>query len=199
MERGLIQGNSLEYFKNKEMKISLVLTSPSYYTSTPKRNKKDHEIGIGEDKDTYINLISNVIKDLSMLLIEDGKIIMIVGRYEKSSIEPIILSIEDKLKDVGLVLNNVKYFDQHNSECLIVFSKKYQKIDIPNFDNLQIYNKVGFFGEISPKILDWAINEHSNEGDLVVDPFAGAGSTVKAAISRHREALGIELNKDFIN
>lgn len=34
-------------------------------------------------------------------------------------------------------------------------------------------------------------------GDTVLDPFAGAGTVNKVAIENHRNAIGIELNKDF--
>jgi len=34
-------------------------------------------------------------------------------------------------------------------------------------------------------------------GDVILDPFAGAGTVNKVAIENHRSAIGIELNKDF--
>ena len=41
-------------------------------------------------------------------------------------------------------------------------------------------------------ILSW-----SNEGDLVLDPFMGSGTTGKMAILNNRNFIGIELNEDF--
>lgn len=41
-------------------------------------------------------------------------------------------------------------------------------------------------------ILSW-----SNEGDLVLDPFMGSGTTGKMAILNNRNFIGIELNKKF--
>lgn len=37
----------------------------------------------------------------------------------------------------------------------------------------------------------------SRPGDLVADFFAGSGSTIKAALSLGRRALGVELDRDW--
>jgi site-specific DNA-methyltransferase (adenine-specific) len=41
------------------------------------------------------------------------------------------------------------------------------------------------------------IEIHSNEGDLVVDPFSGSGTTVLAALQNRRKALGSDLDKEM--
>ena len=41
-------------------------------------------------------------------------------------------------------------------------------------------------------ILTW-----SNEGDVVLDPFSGSGTTAKMAREMGRRAVGIEINKDY--
>ena len=38
---------------------------------------------------------------------------------------------------------------------------------------------------------------HTNENDLVLDPFMGSGSTGEAALSMGRKFIGIEFEKDF--
>ena len=43
-------------------------------------------------------------------------------------------------------------------------------------------------------IISW-----SNEGDLVLDPFAGSGTTLKMAKQLKRNYIGIEINADYIN
>src|SRR6266702_1170651 len=39
----------------------------------------------------------------------------------------------------------------------------------------------------------------SNEGDLVLDPFSGSGTTVLAAFRLHRHVLGCELSAEFLS
>lgn len=42
------------------------------------------------------------------------------------------------------------------------------------------------------------IKSWSNEGDLVLDPFMGSGTTAKCASMLNRNYIGIELNKDYV-
>lgn len=42
------------------------------------------------------------------------------------------------------------------------------------------------------------IKSWSNEGDLILDPFAGSGTTLKAAHQLRRKWIGIEINPDYV-
>ena len=41
------------------------------------------------------------------------------------------------------------------------------------------------------------IKIHTNENDIVLDPFAGSGTTGAACLSLNRKFIGIELNKEY--
>ena len=43
----------------------------------------------------------------------------------------------------------------------------------------------------------WDINMYSAEGDTVLDPFAGLGTTTLAAIASNRNSLGVEIDEDI--
>lgn len=43
-------------------------------------------------------------------------------------------------------------------------------------------------------ILSW-----SNPGDVVLDPFAGSGTTLKAAMQLERQYIGIEISAEYVN
>ena len=47
-------------------------------------------------------------------------------------------------------------------------------------------------------ILEYLIKKSSNEGDFVLDPFAGSCSTLRAAKNTGRNAYGFELEKEYV-
>lgn len=46
-------------------------------------------------------------------------------------------------------------------------------------------------------VLKRLIEIFTDEGDVVIDPVAGSGSTLRAAIEMNRDAYGFEIKKDF--
>ena len=39
----------------------------------------------------------------------------------------------------------------------------------------------------------------SNEGDKILDPFCGVGSTIIAAIKNNRQAIGVDISSEYID
>jgi len=48
-------------------------------------------------------------------------------------------------------------------------------------------------------LLERIVLASSQEGDVVLDPFAGSGTTLIAAMRLHRRAIGIEISDDYID
>ncbi|MDY0385689.1 MAG: DNA methyltransferase [Methanolobus sp.] len=46
-----------------------------------------------------------------------------------------------------------------------------------------------------PQIPSWAIKKYTKQGDFVIDPFAGSGTTLVEAVLLERNALGIDFDK----
>ena len=56
------------------------------------------------------------------------------------------------------------------------------------------------YGHPCPKPLDysmWLISKFTKEGDTVLDPFMGSGTTMIAARKLGRKAVGIELSQKY--
>ena len=58
--------------------------------------------------------------------------------------------------------------------------------------------KEAHFATFPPALVERCINAGTKEGDLVLDPFGGAGTTALAADRLGRDALLIELNPDYV-
>jgi len=48
------------------------------------------------------------------------------------------------------------------------------------------------------KLMSYLITLGSREGDLILDPFCGSGTTGIAALNLHRRFLGVELNPEYV-
>lgn len=46
---------------------------------------------------------------------------------------------------------------------------------------------------------EWFIKLFTQEGDIVLDPFAGSGTTLRAARSLYRDSVGIEIVPEYVN
>ncbi len=86
---------------------------------------------------------------------------------------------------------------------LVLFREK-----LPKFNNngKMIYNCIDVIKENVEKIhptqksirlLEHLIEIFTDEGDVVIDPVAGSGSTLRAAIQKNRQAYGFEIKKNF--
>lgn len=66
--------------------------------------------------------------------------------------------------------------------------------DIPSLSHGQSSEKAGYSTQKPERLLERIIKASSNEGDLVLDPFCGSGTTVVAAERLRRRSIGIDLS-----
>ena len=46
-------------------------------------------------------------------------------------------------------------------------------------------------------VVKWLIKKFSNEGDTILDPFLGSGTTMQACLELNRNCIGIEISEDY--
>lgn len=195
----IIAGDSKEILsKVKNMEINLVLTSPSYYMDTPQRISKKEEMGTGESKHEYVKLLKGVIGETVRLMAKKGFVVIVYGTYSDHSVRNLSAMIEHELSYVGLMQIGYREYGKNNNEAIMILSNERGKVEIPWLDEIQVYKKVGEFGSLNPDILKWAIKEFTKEEQMVVDPFAGLGSTLKLAKELNRNWFGSEINVDSV-
>ncbi len=66
------------------------------------------------------------------------------------------------------------------------------------WDDINFYSEERYHPTQKPqKLLDRLILASSNEGDLVLDPFMGGGSTAVSCIANNRRYIGFELDEEY--
>lgn len=93
---------------------------------------------------------------------------------------------------------------RHQYELIIVLEKGKPKYNLTNFSDVQTcshinHNKINHPHEKPVDLLMRMIEHSSKKGDIILDPFAGSGSTCKAAERMQRKWIGIEIDKKWLN
>ena len=95
---------------------------------------------------------------------------------------------------------------RRNWECILVAQKQgaackwYGGNDVPNVINdiPKIIPQKEDHPTVKPvKLMAKFINYHSQIGELVLDPFMGSGTTLRAAKDLGRKCIGIEIEEDY--
>ncbi len=93
---------------------------------------------------------------------------------------------------------------RHQYELILVLEKGKPKYNLTDFSDVQTsshinHNKLNHPHQKPLDLLKKIILHSSKEGDLILDPFAGSGSTCKACNELNRKWIGIELDERWID
>ena len=215
-------GNAYTMYKEllqNNVKVNHIITDPPYNISqdnnfsTMKNPRKGVDFGEWDkDFDLY-----NWISDYSNLLDKNGSMIIFCSyRF--------ISHIIDKLESSGLVVKDVIIWKKSNpmprnidrryvqdTEFAVwavkknakwIFNKPTDKsylrscYETPTVSGKE---KTNHPTQKSLKLMENIIKVHTNENDIILDPFMGSGSTGVASIKNNRKFVGIELDKEYFN
>ena len=219
-ENQIIQGDCLEILKILEdNSVDSCITSPPY--NVGKNNMTENKYGEGDSmsQDEYSDWTKRVINELyrvtknhifyNIQMLSDNKrgLLKLLGDYSEKIKDIIIWNKRQVAPAIEPGVMNSKF------ELIIIFSKdspEKRKFADANFhatfnnvlegksasnENLWADKHKAIF----PLYLPYRIIENfTKEGDIVLDPFMGLGTTAIAARNLKRNYLGIELNPDYI-
>jgi DNA modification methylase len=192
-----------EGFKMLENKsVNHVFTSPPY---NRKRNDKyEHHNDVIED---YFGFLCNTIEEC--LRVSKGfvffnimknyynkqDVFKLIGKYSEQIVEIIIWEKTNPLPASGKAITNAyEFFIIFGSEALKSHTT-YTKNIISTAVNSQMTKDHKAI--MKQDVADWFIDKFTNENDLILDCFMGAGTTALSCRKLGRKYIGFELAKEY--
>jgi DNA modification methylase len=210
----IILGNSLEVLETLEDGcIDIVLTDPPYgidYVSN--RSIYDNTITkrglLNDGKDEAFNLLDKTCEVLQRKTAENSHLYFFCSWAVFSNFETIISKyftiktpiVWDKGNKGSGDLDN----DWGNQTEIVIYCVKGKKlvnnrrgnlISVPRLHTSKMVHPTQKPNELIKQILEVSFTD----GDFIVDPFMGSGSTVKVCNELKAKCLGIELDKEMFN
>lgn len=207
----LRKGDCLELMKDIEDKsIDLVLTDPPYNIARKNNFKTMGRAGIdfgewdkGFDLFSYIDEVVRVLnKNGSFVVFNDWKNLGDIARYGES--KGLIVKDMIRLEKSNPMPRNRDRRYITDFECAIWFTMPKSKWTF-NRQNDK-YERPKFVGSIDSglhptqknlKLMEWLLKIHSNEGDMILDCFAGSGTTGIACQNLNRNCIMMEKEEKY--
>jgi site-specific DNA-methyltransferase (adenine-specific) len=82
-------------------------------------------------------------------------------------------------------------------EMILFFEKGKRKLNDLSIPDILSEKRVlnGYPTEKPVKLLETLIKQSSNEGNIVLDPFMGSGSTAEACLNTNRDFIGCDISE----
>lgn len=218
MTAELWHGDSLELVPKIDRPVNCVITDPPYgvdfvsrRAETPAGKKWVEEIANDDDMDTAIELFDNVMDVLLPKCAPQAELYV----FTRWDVVDTWIRVVRDLGRHGFTYKMLLVWDKGipgmgdidaNWGCgheLILYCKRglrevpYRRSGIIAVDKVHT-TKLIHPTEKPVPLLEKFVEMSTDPGDLVVDPFAGSGSTVVAARNLGRDAIGIELKNHFV-
>lgn len=217
----MIQGDCLDVLGDTHTRtlipdnsIDFVLTDPPYLQSYSSRRSKNknYKFGTQIDNDTSTDgdMIIDSLNNLYRLMKDNTALVCFCNTNKIDFFKQVIENAGFKIKNIVIwVKNNHTAGDLqaalgHKYEFAIVANKGRRKLNGKREDDIIYFNKVSSSkaqhqNQKPVDMLEWFLEKYSNENDIVLDPFAGSGSTGVACVNLNRKFIGIELDENYFN
>lgn len=214
----IYQGDCLDVLASlSDIQLSAVVMDPPYAsgarTEAKKsssgsmiRNAKWNAKPIENDQMTttgFVWLMRHVCQDLRGMLVEGGSVLSFIDWRQWPNLVGAIETTN--LRVNGMVVWDKESFGMGNGfrqqhELICHASKGVPLVASRDVSNVLRYPRVSNDEHPSPKpvaLMETLIRVVTEPGDLLLDPFMGAGSTLVAAKNGGRRAIGIELEERY--
>lgn len=200
----ITNGDCIELMRSMEdCSIDLTVTDPPYIINylTPRSTSKFSGVEIANDNnedwlDDFFIQLFRVTKNVAYIFCGWSSL----GTFQEAAVK------------AGFTLKNVLVWDKmhigmgnnyrHRYELIMLLCKtnfKTKRHDIPNILAYKKvhHSKATHVSEKPVELLELLIDQSSDEGDVVFDPFCGSGSTLDAAKHLKRDYIGFDINSDY--
>jgi|SRR5690606_3232796 len=201
------QGDCLELMRDiPDKSIDLVVTDPPYlmdYRSNYRKLKYNH---IANDKNNH-DVIAESIKEINRVLKDNTAVYLFCSWHH---IDFFKTEFEKYFKLKNIIVwnkNNTSMGDLKGSYApkheFVLFGHKGRRL-LEGFRHPDVLNAKRTGNNFHPTekptdLLETFIKSSSKEGDTILDPFIGSGTTAIACINTNRFFVGIEKEKEYVD
>ena len=219
----LVNQSCFDYLKTlKDGSVSLALIDPPYEVSRETNFASGEATGRDTDRfrvsmnfgdwDSCFTGLDEVIRECYRVLKKGGTLICFYDLWKITTLKEYFEAAKFKqlrfiewIKTNPVPINSKKNYLTNSREIAVVGVKGGSPTFHSEYDNgvyrYPICHDKGRFHPTQKPValLEDLIEKHSNEGDLVMDCFAGSASTAVAAFNKKRDFVGCEISKDFFD
>jgi site-specific DNA-methyltransferase (adenine-specific) len=204
-------GNSIDVLKKEPLnKISLLLSDPPYgmdFKSGFDYDNKWDKIENDKIEDT-ITILDSVFYEAKKHLLPDAHIYIFGNPFEIENIKP-IFERYFKLKNIliwdreVIGMGDLKTYGRSYDIILFGYNEKWKDLKGTRDRDILRFNRVSPNNLKHPTekpldILKYLIKKSTNEGEYILDPFAGSFTSCEAAMNLNRNSYGIELQNKYL-
>jgi len=206
----IICGDNLEKMKDiHDESVDLVLTDPPYNIEREfGRRSKQRRSMIGDNlsMEDYLVWVKKVYAELFRVLKSDRALLT---ECAPSYLAKIITVVEEvgfryEYQYILYTSNNMRRgktgYAHYNSMLWFSKGKSKRRYDYPDVIKSSLKSTIREFRHPSPKnVVHYSklIDIFTDEGDIVIDPFLGSGTTAIACKQLNRRFIGIEILQDY--
>jgi len=195
-ENQIIQGDCLKLMSAiPDKAVDLVLTDPPY--GVRKKEEWDEEKHFKNTIDPWLNECLRVSK--TVIWFCAGKMMPLILKNREDIFHRLLIwNKPPGSQYAGAMHSNIWY----SIEPILVFGEHLPKdknkcYGYACFDSRTVPSKAYNHPTSKPlQLMEKLVYFYSNEGDLILDPFSGSGSTAVAAKTQKRRYIGLELSEE---